>query len=238
MATRKSSPAPPPEMKAPEMKASGKGPPARAGTPVPPAAPSSPSSGASVRDASGKVLASDSKDRIPSVPPSSTEIERHEARVLKGIAGSPGVAVGPALVLGDLRASFVRRHVPSAHVQQELDRVKQAVHDAKQTLREVSNRMPKAMHDASPILEAYEMMLADPTLHERVERKIRHDKKCAEWAVSEASEEIVAMFGPPESAGVTPTSSSVATTSSSSATGSFERSSARPRSTPSASTSR
>jgi phosphotransferase system enzyme I (PtsI) len=129
-------------------------------------------------------------------PPSSVELEVHDARVLKGIAGSPGVAVGPALVLGDLRASFVRRHVPSAQVQHELDRVKQAIHDAKVTLREVSARMPKAMSDASPILEAYEMMLADPTLHERVEKKIRHDKKCAEWAVSDASEEIVAMFGP------------------------------------------
>jgi phosphotransferase system enzyme I (PtsI) len=85
-------------------------------------------------------------------------------------------------------------------IQQELDRVKQAVHDAKRTLREVSLRMPKAMHDASPILEAYEMMLADPTLHERVEKRIRHDKKCAEWAVSEACEEIVAMFGPPDAA--------------------------------------
>ena len=119
--------------------------------------------------------------------------------ILKGIAGSPGVAVGPALVLGDLRASFVRRHIPHGQIQHELDRIKQAVHDAKRTLREVSLRMPKAMHDASPILEAYEMMLADPTLHERVERRIRHDKKCAEWAVSEACEEIVAMFGPADS---------------------------------------
>jgi phosphotransferase system enzyme I (PtsI) len=128
------------------------------------------------------------------VPPSSTEVERKETRVLKGIAGSPGVAVGPALVLGDIRAAFVRRHVPSAQIQAELDRVKQAVHDAKQTLREVSTRMPKAMQEASPIIDAYDMMLSDPTLHERVERKIRHEKKCAEWAVSEASAEIVAMF--------------------------------------------
>jgi phosphoenolpyruvate-protein phosphotransferase (PTS system enzyme I) len=133
-----------------------------------------------------------------SPPPSSMEVERQESRMLKGIAGSPGVAVGPALVLGDLRASFARRHIGSAQVPHELDRVKQAVLDAKQTLREVSMRMPKAMHDASPILEAYEMMLADPTLHERIEKHIRHDKKCAEWAVSESAEAIVAMFGPPD----------------------------------------
>ena len=140
----------------------------------------------------------DSARNIPSVPPSSAEIERKITVQLKGIAGSPGVAVGPALVLGDLKASFVRRHISSAQIQPELDRVKQAVIDAKQTLREVSMRMPQAMHDASPILEAYEMMLADPTLHERVEKRIRGEKKCSEWAVSEACEEIVAMFGPPD----------------------------------------
>lgn len=133
---------------------------------------------------------------VPSVPPSSFDLDKHEATTLKGIAGSPGVAVGPALVLGDLRASFVRRHVHTAQIPQELDRVRQAVDGAKRTLREVSDRMPAAMRDASPILEAYQMMLEDPALHERVERKIRQEKKCAEWAVSEASEEIVAMFGP------------------------------------------
>lgn len=148
-------------------------------------------------EAAAPIPAQSSGRLVPSSPPSSEEVEeQREPLALKGIAGSPGVAVGPALVLGDIRASFVRRHVPSSQIQQELDRVKQAVHDAKQTLREVSMRMPKGMTDASPILEAYEMMLTDPTLHERVERRIRHEKKCAEWAVSEASEEIVAMFGP------------------------------------------
>ena len=133
---------------------------------------------------------------VPSVPPSSFDLDRREAVSLKGIAGSPGVAVGPALVLGDLRASFVRRHVHTAQIPQELERVRQGVEGAKRGLREVSARMPAAMRDASPILEAYQMMLDDPALHERVEHKIRHEKKCAEWAVSEASDEIVAMFAP------------------------------------------
>ena len=31
--------------------------------------------------------------------------------------------------------------------------------------------MPKAMRDASAILEAYQMMLVDPTLHERIEQR-------------------------------------------------------------------
>lgn len=159
----------------------------------PPGAPSGePTSGAVVRDASP------APPTAPPPPPSSVAAPRSPPVGLRGIAGSPGVAVGPALVLGDIRASFARRYVSSANLARELDRVQQAVVDAKQSLREVSRRMPKTMHDASPILEAYEAMLSDPTLHDRIERKIRGERKCAEWAVSEASEEIVAMFGPPE----------------------------------------
>src|SRR6188508_1815306 len=120
-----------------------------------------------------------SERSIPSVPPSSFDVERLEPISLKGIAGSPGVAVGPALVLGDLRASFVRRHVHTAQIPQELDRIRQAVEGAKRTLREVSERMPAAMRDASPILEAYQMMLEDPALHERVEKRVTKEKKCA-----------------------------------------------------------
>ncbi|MBX3191726.1 MAG: phosphoenolpyruvate--protein phosphotransferase [Labilithrix sp.] len=132
----------------------------------------------------------------PSVPPSTFDLDVPEAITLKGIAGSPGVAVGPALVLGDLRASFVRRHVHTAQIPQELERVTAAVQTAKKTLQDVDARMPKAMREAAAILTAYQMMLEDPTLHERIDQKIRKDKKCAEWAVSEASEEIVALFGP------------------------------------------
>src|SRR4051794_33059668 len=71
----------------------------------------------------------------PSIPPSTFDLDHQEAVTLKGIAGSPGVAVGPALVLGDLRASFVRRHVHTAQIQSELDRVQQGVEAAKSTLR-------------------------------------------------------------------------------------------------------
>ena len=132
----------------------------------------------------------------PSIPPSAAELDVHDSITLKGIAGSPGVAVGPALVLGDLRASFVRRHVHTPQIPHELERVKQAVVQAKQTLTEVSSRMPVAMREASPILEAYQLMLEDPQLHDRVTHKIKNEKKCAEWAVSESSEEIVALFAP------------------------------------------
>lgn len=173
---------------APRGKASGK----RNEPNRPNAPPASGDTGAGTQDATGVLPAAESATSI--APPSSLELDKGEPTTLKGIAGSPGVAVGPALVIGDLRASYVRRYVRETDVPHELERVAEAVQAAQRTLRDVDARMPSAMREAAAILDAYQLMLQDPALHERIERKIRKEKKGAEWAVSEASEEIVAMF--------------------------------------------
>jgi phosphotransferase system enzyme I (PtsI) len=116
--------------------------------------------------------------------------------VVKGIAGSPGIAVGPALVVGDTRAAYARRHIAVAQVDSEVDRLKKAVDDAKQHVREVSARLPAAPLETNAILDAYLTMIGDPMLLERVEQKIRGERKCAEWAVAQACEEIGKMFAP------------------------------------------
>lgn len=128
--------------------------------------------------------------------PPSAEASAPHGLVLRGIAGSPGVAVGTAHVVGDTRAQFARRHIHSAQIDDELVRVQRAVVAAKASLKEVSARMSGAALEGGTILEAYLLMLGDPTLHQRVEKKIRHDKKCAEWAVMSAGEEISKLFLP------------------------------------------
>jgi len=121
------------------------------------------------------------------VPPSLT---------LKGIAASPGVAVGSVLVLGDSKAAYARRRISSVHVPAEVERLKRAVAHAQQSLIQVSQELLSSdAPDQRGILEAYLMMLGDPMLHGRVERGIRTEKKCAEWAVAEASEAIAGLFG-------------------------------------------
>src|SRR5258708_5681722 len=117
-------------------------------------------------------------------PPSDASMPR--GVVLKGIAGSPGVAVGPALVVGDTRAAFARRHVSSSQLDAEVDRLKRAVEEAKGHIREVSARLPAGPLETNAILDAYLMMVGDPMLLERIEKKIREEKKCAEWAVAQA----------------------------------------------------
>jgi phosphotransferase system enzyme I (PtsI) len=126
-------------------------------------------------------------------PPSSSSLDAVlPSTQLKGIAGSPGVAVGPALVVGD-DTTYARRYVHTAGIGQELERVKKAVESAQESLREVSRSLSGA-HDQKPILEAYLMMLADPLLHEEIEKRIRDEKKGAEWALASAAEAIASRF--------------------------------------------
>lgn len=139
-------------------------------------------------------------ERTP-VPPGGTRPPPNDASMphgvlLKGIAGSPGVAVGPALVVGDTKAAYARRHIATARIDAEIARVTQAVEDAKRHVREVSAKLPAGPLETSAILDAYLTMIGDPMLLERVEAKIRSEKKCAEWAVAQACEEIAKMFGP------------------------------------------
>ena len=168
---------------------SGKGPPPKTHSPTPPpptsgTLPPAPSSGTTTLPTPP-----------PSFPPSSADLEIREPFLLRGIAGSPGVAVGPALVLGDIRASYVRRHIASAQIDAELRRVRNAVDGAKNTLKEVSAKITGPARDTAGVLDAYLLMLDDPTLHDRVEKRIRKDKINAEWAVAEASDEISKLFG-------------------------------------------
>src|SRR6204780_3595252 len=86
-------------------------------------------------------------------PPSDSGMPR--GVVLKGIAGSPGVAVGPALVVGDTKTAYTRRYVSSARIDSEIQRVGQAVVDAKRHVREVSARLPPGPLETNAILDAY-----------------------------------------------------------------------------------
>lgn len=134
-------------------------------------------------------------------PPSSVLLADPDPVHLSGIAGSAGIAIGRALVLGDLRTKFAKRFVSSKELAHELERVEAATRDARRSLMNVSEKLTGAAQDTTPILDAYLLMIDDPMLHERVRKKISREKKCAEWAVSEASEEIARLFDGPLEAG-------------------------------------
>ena len=123
------------------------------------------------------------------------ETNEHEV-VLEGIAGSPGLALGAAIVL-DRRTGVVRRHIPNHQIDDELDRFDQAVELAAKTLSDAAERS-KGSRAESSILEAYVMMVKDETLRDEVERHIRIDRLCAEWALTVAVDEMADKLGQAE----------------------------------------
>src|ERR1700722_13522514 len=92
-------------------------------------------------------------------PPPSSDASTPRGLVIKGIAGSPGVAVGIALVVGDTKAAYARRHISSAQIETEVLRLERAVEDAKRHVREVAARLSSAPLETSAILDVYLTMI-------------------------------------------------------------------------------
>lgn len=114
---------------------------------------------------------------------------------LYGIAGSPGVAIATALVLEAGTGRIPRRAIGGDETETELARYRDAVEDAQAQIAEVHARVAsKLPAEHLKILEAYQMMLADPTLADSVRREIVEKARNAEWAVEVAIHGVMREF--------------------------------------------
>ena len=92
---------------------------------------------------------------------------------LYGIAGSPGVVMATALVLEQGTGRIPRRSINKEESEHELERYADAVEEAKIQIAEVHTRVASNLPaEHLKILEAYQMMLADPTLAASVKHEI------------------------------------------------------------------
>jgi phosphotransferase system enzyme I (PtsI) len=115
--------------------------------------------------------------------------------VLKGIPGSHGLAIGPAVIVGSQQASFVRRTIKLHEAETEAARFHDAVSHAQEGIRQVVERVKGGPARAeTSILDAYVAMLGDELVAEAVERNIRINRQNAEWAVSNAIQELCDKF--------------------------------------------
>jgi phosphotransferase system enzyme I (PtsI) len=130
--------------------------------------------------------------REPSSPPEMT---------LGGIGGSPGIAVGQVVVVEGGRAGVVHRRIKGHQVEEELGRFDAAVEKTAAELREVAEKVrSRAGAAETSILEAYVLMVTDSTLREEIERRVRLDRQCVEWALDNAMYEMTAQLRDAEDA--------------------------------------
>lgn len=140
-------------------------------------------------------MAGDSEDRTVSVGQETSgtgSSAPSSSVVIDGIAGSPGFAIGTAVVVDTRRPGVPHRHVPRHAADEELIRFDTAVKLAAEHVRDVAEKVRSRTSRAeASILEAYILMMQDETLREDVERHVRIDQQCAEWALDSAIADMV-----------------------------------------------
>ncbi|HXG09761.1 MAG TPA: phosphoenolpyruvate--protein phosphotransferase [Gemmataceae bacterium] len=105
--------------------------------------------------------------------------------IKRGIPVSPGVAIGPALVLDTEWFRIPQRTVNPQGVEEEVQRLRQALAAAAQEARanqEVVNERLGRQYGA--IFGAHALLIEDPALERELEEQIRHYGRSAEYAVS------------------------------------------------------
>lgn len=113
---------------------------------------------------------------------------------LRGIAASPGVVSGPIVRMGRRNPTRAQRVAPGAW-DGEIERFEQAVREAAAELRDASTRNGHGQAASRAVLEAYALMVDDPTLRDAVVEQIRQQGRSAEWAVEHAITELSGQLG-------------------------------------------
>jgi phosphoenolpyruvate-protein phosphotransferase (PTS system enzyme I) len=105
--------------------------------------------------------------------------------IRRGIAVSPGVAIGPALVLDNEGMRIPHRSIEPAQARAEMDRLgcalARAGADARENQRDLSDRLGKQY---GAIFAAHALLIEDPGLLKELEQEIAQKYHTAEYAVS------------------------------------------------------
>ncbi|MGB9839405.1 phosphoenolpyruvate--protein phosphotransferase [Thermovenabulum sp.] len=113
----------------------------------------------------------------------------------KGIAASPGIAIGKAFIYKNIEVKVEQRWVNEDEVEAELLKLNKSINLSKEQLQRIKeNALEKLGEDKARIFEAHLMVLEDPVLFSEIEEKIKNEKLCAEFAVKTVIEGYIDIF--------------------------------------------
>src|SRR5579883_1066882 len=117
-----------------------------------------------------------------------------ESFVLRGIAVSPGIVIGRAVLLDRRRLKMPRYRVGVDRVAGEVQRFERARTAADEELTRIQSRLEAEGSEPHIILQAHQLMLRDEMLIDQVVSRIKTEHLCAEWAIGEAVSAIKSRF--------------------------------------------
>jgi phosphotransferase system enzyme I (PtsI) len=113
---------------------------------------------------------------------------------LEGIGVSPGVAVGPALIVEREAVPVFRLLVPPEAIDCEIQRLTRAVEASRQQIKAIKDRLRQELGPHAYIFDAHLLMLEDPLLLDRAVSVIRQEEVNAEWALRTVSDQLHELF--------------------------------------------
>lgn len=106
--------------------------------------------------------------------------------VLHGIAASPGIVVGQALVIRRRTRRAGWYHLPQKQINKEEARFRRAVARAEEELVSLRDQFAEDLADALSIIDSHVLMIRDRMIMDRTLDIIREQKVNAEWALAQA----------------------------------------------------
>ncbi|HHW57176.1 MAG TPA: phosphoenolpyruvate--protein phosphotransferase [Clostridia bacterium] len=110
--------------------------------------------------------------------------------MLKGVAASPGIAIGKVFLYIKERAEINRQNIEESKVEYEIERFKKALEVTQNQIRKIKeNALKEFGKDKAEIFEAHLMLASDPELIEGVENMIKTELITADNAVNKVIEQ-------------------------------------------------
>ncbi|MEX2444372.1 MAG: phosphoenolpyruvate--protein phosphotransferase [Alkalispirochaeta sp.] len=111
---------------------------------------------------------------------------------LRGIAASPGIAIGNVLVYSEDVPHVPQYPIDQGHLQQEKDRLSQAVERASNDIEEIKNSSSQKLEkDEHQLLDSHLLMLKDPSFFESVHMRLEKELLNIEWVLYETVQELM-----------------------------------------------
>lgn len=115
--------------------------------------------------------------------------------VIKGVAASPGIAIGKAYVLENEEIVINRVEIPKEKIRQEVKRFRVALEATHRDLDAAEAKVLKMLgKEHARLIDTHRLILRDPLITKDVPKRIQNEQVNAEFALSEALETVNQAF--------------------------------------------
>ena len=115
--------------------------------------------------------------------------------VLKGIAASPGISIGPAVLMPTENFAVSRQYIGPEEIKSEIQKIKTAMHKTLADLDQCEQKVLATLgSEYAQLISTHKLILQDPAFHTSIFKKIQEESLSAQAAVFLTVQELAASF--------------------------------------------